>query len=224
MDETTHQPTPLPPHPTDAPGIPDTRRTNRWVVALLMVAVGLSALVGGAAFGAATSDADAASSTPVDDSVASTEVHDPAPDTPATPAPQAPADHQPVPEPEPQPEPDPAPEDDPEDDADGIVVVTIFPGLLTPSLEVPEVVSFGPLLLGPVTLTNTGLVPVEWSPGPSDAGVVFHSPGGSIPAGESTVVMISVAPSNGAWSKSASIHYGGENHPFTVTGIHLPKG
>jgi hypothetical protein len=87
----------------------------------------------------------------------------------------------------------------------------------TPQLSFPTLVVFGDDEFATITITNTGEVAVAWSPGPADPGVTYHNPGSTLQPGASAQLTISVAgPTDQAFTKSASIQYGGNTHGITL--------
>jgi hypothetical protein len=87
----------------------------------------------------------------------------------------------------------------------------------TPQLSFPTLVVFGDDEFATITITNTGEVAVAWSPGPADPGVTYHNPGSTLAPGASAQLTIGVAgPTDQAFTKSASIQYGGNTHGITL--------
>jgi hypothetical protein len=86
-----------------------------------------------------------------------------------------------------------------------------------PQLSFPTLVVFGDDEFATITITNTGEVAVAWSPGPADPGVTYHNPGSTLAPGASAQLTIGVAgPTDQAFTKSASIQYGGNTHGITL--------
>lgn len=86
-----------------------------------------------------------------------------------------------------------------------------------PQLSFPTLVNFGSEEFETITIANTGTVTVAWSPGPADEGVTYYSPGGTLEPGESAQLTIGVSgPTNQAFTKAASVQYGGDAHPITL--------
>jgi hypothetical protein len=113
------------------------------------------------------------------------------------------------------------PEEPDEPTGPTLTIVTVPAGILAPKLQFPTELAFGAQFVANIHISNPGIVPVSWTPGPGSAGVSWSTAGGTVQPGTGMTVKIYATPTTGPWTAQASLRYGGKDHPIALSGFHL---